>query len=180
MNKQQLMQVLRFWDKKNRHLFTKHELLKFFPCDSLKAFSESLNRMVKAGLLQRVCRGVYMNPNAMNTDQYTLEHIAKKLRLGEYNYVSLESALSEQGVISQIPIDRLTVMTTGREGIYETPFGVIEFTHTKRSAINILNSTLLINQKPLRAATQKTAWRDLKRVGRNTHLVDEKEIDNEN
>ncbi len=34
--------------------------------------------------------------------------------MGEYNYVSLESMLSEYGLISQIPIDRLTVMTTGR------------------------------------------------------------------
>ncbi len=41
----------------------------------------------------------------------------------------LESALSEYGVISQIPIDRLTIMTTGRKGHYKTPYGTIEFTH---------------------------------------------------
>ena len=54
------------------------------------------------------------------------------MRRGEYSYISLETMLSEYGAISQVPIDRLTVMTTGRKGEYETPFGVIEFTHTKR------------------------------------------------
>jgi len=47
--------------------------------------------------------------------------------------------LSEYGVISQIPLDRLTVMTTGRKGIYKTIYGTIEFTHTKRSVENILD-----------------------------------------
>ncbi|PHM28446.1 hypothetical protein [Xenorhabdus budapestensis] len=69
---------------------------------------------------------------------FTAKDLAKAMRRGEYNYVSLESALSEYGAISQIPIDRLTVMTTGRKGTYKTPFGIIEFTHTKRSAPNII------------------------------------------
>lgn len=45
----------------------------------------------------------------------SLELVAR----GEYNYISLESALSEYGIISQIPIDRLTIMTTGRKGEYK-------------------------------------------------------------
>ena len=32
------------------------------------------------------------------------------------------SKLSEYGLISQIPIDRLTVMTTGRKGIFKTQY----------------------------------------------------------
>lgn len=40
--------------------------------------------------------------------------------------------VSESGAISLIPLDRLTVMMSGRKGHYETPYGVIEFTHTKR------------------------------------------------
>ncbi|MDV7106381.1 hypothetical protein R3X26_18525 [Vibrio sp. TH_r3] len=31
--------------------------------------------------------------------------------------------LSDFGVISQIPVDRLTVMTTGRSGEFKTPLG---------------------------------------------------------
>ncbi len=101
---------------------------------------------------------------------YTIEYVAKSLRRGEYNYISLESALSEYGVISQIPIVRLTVMTTGRKGVFKTPYGVIEFTHTDRDDIDILNNTIL-SDRPLRIATESAAIRDLKRVGRNTHML---------
>ncbi|CDH34911.1 conserved hypothetical protein [Xenorhabdus bovienii str. Intermedium] len=100
--------------------------------------------------------------------------IAKTMRRGEYNYVSLESALSEYGAISQIPIDRLTVMTTGRKGEYNTPFGTVEFTHTKRAVSDIINHIQDVG-RPLRLANKQAAYRDLKRAGRNTHLV-EKEM----
>ena len=176
MNKMKALKALRAWDKKGWSVFTKHELSKFFPGDSPKTFKEGLNRLVKAGILRRACRGIYVNEAASSFDSYTLERVAKALRLGEYSYVSLESMLSEYGVISQIPIDRLTVMTTGRNGTYTTPYGVIEFTHTKRSVENILNHSSIVKDRPLRIAHKKTAWRDLKRVGRNTALVNQEEL----
>lgn len=52
-----------------------------------------------------------------------------------------------------------------------TPFGVIEFTHTKRRLEALLDSMVDVG-RPLRLATRAAAWRDLKRVGRNTHLVE--------
>ena len=177
MNKVKAIQVLREWDKKGKFVFTKHQLHQLFFEDSPKTFTEGLHRLVKDGILERACRGVYVNPHALSTDGYVIEHIARALRRGEYNYVSLESILSEYGVISQIPIDRLTVMTTGRAGTYKTPFGVIEFTHTKRSIDNILNNILSVEHRPLRIATKKAAWRDLKRVGRNTNMVNLEELD---
>lgn len=176
MNKKQAFTALRVWDKKGRYVFTKHELSKLFPEDSPKTFAEGLNRLVKDGLLQRACRGIYVNQEAASFDNYVIERIAKALRYGEYNYISLESVLSEYGAMSQIPVDRLTVMTTGRKGLYKTLYGVIEFTHTKRAVADILESTQLLADKPLRIATQKTAWRDLKRVGRNINLVDQTRI----
>jgi len=112
---------------------------------------------------------------ARSMDSHTVERIAVALRRGEYNYISLESALSEYGAISQIPVDRLTVMTTGRKGLYRTPWGTIEFTHTKRATSNIIASICNVG-RPLRLATPMAAWRDLKRVGRNTHLVDEEAL----
>ncbi len=176
MNKKIALMVLRTWDKKGWYIFTKHQLAKLFSEDSPKTLSEGLNRLLKDGLLQRACRGVYVNPEARSFDSYAIERIAKVLRYGEYNYLSLESMLSEYGIISQIPIDRLTVMTTGRKGFYKTPYGVIEFTHTKRSVKDILQNTQFIKEKPLRIATRKTAWRDLKRVGRNLDLVNREEL----
>ena len=64
-------------------------------------------------------------------------------------------------------------MTTGRKGEYKTPYGTIEFTHTKRKLRDILNSMKDVG-RPLRLANPIAAWRDLKRAGRNTHLVDER------
>jgi len=179
MNKIQALQALRRWDKQGKYVFTKHELSKLFPQDSPKTFTEGLHRLVKSGLLQRACPGVYVNQMAQSFDSFTIQRIAKALRRGEYNYISLESMLSSYGVISQILLDRLTVMTTGRKGTCKTPYGVIEFTHTKRSVADIIKHIRNLGDQPLRVATKETAWRDLKRVGRNIHMVNQEELDND-
>lgn len=171
MKQLEAIQVLRDFDKQGRCVFVKRDLAKLFPQDNAKTLHEGLARMVQAGLIKRACRGVYVNDNAQCFDAYVIEHIAKALRRSAYNYISLESALSEYGTISQIPIDRLTVMTTGRKGLYKTPYGAIEFTHTKRSVNDILDHIQIIKERPLRMATKEAALRDLKRVGRNLHLL---------
>lgn len=171
MDRQTALEVLSQWDDKGRYVFTLHDLAKLFPEDRPKTLQEGVNRLVRSGLLQRACRGVYVYSLARSHDSHTIERIAQAMRRGEYNYISLESALSEYGAIAQIPIDRLMVMTTGRKGTYRTPWGTIEFTHTKR-AVNDIVAGIRSTTRPLRVATPQTAWRDLKRVGRNTHLVD--------
>ena len=178
VNQTQARKVLDFWDRQGKFVFTKHDLRRLFADDSAKAFDEGLPRLIKSGLLKRACRGIYVYPNARSFDTYVIEHIAISLRQGYYNYISLESMLSEYGVISQIPIDRLTVMTTGRSGTYRTSYGVIEFTHTKRPVGNIINHIRSVDNRPLRIASKTTAWRDLKRVGRNIEMVDLEELDN--
>lgn len=179
MKKLEAIQVLREFDKQGKYVFTKHDMAKLFPQDDPRALDESLNRMVRADLIKRAFKGIYVNDHAQCFDIYTIEHIAKALRRNEYNYVSLESILSEYGIISQIPLDRLTVMTTGRKGVYKTLYGVIEFTHTKRSVMNIIDHIQTIKERPLRIATKETALRDLKRVGRNLHLLQIEENNNE-
>lgn len=176
MNRLKAIKTLRDWDNKGKYVFTKGDLRKIFPDEKIKSLTEGIQRLTKDGLLIRACRGIYVNPNATSFDSYAIEHIAKALRPGSYNYISLESMLSEYGIISQIPIDILTVMTTGREGIYKTPFGTIEFTHTKRSFIKIVKDLKQVGNRPLRIATKEVAWRDLKRVGRNTTMVDTEEL----
>ena len=176
MNKQQAINILREQDRQGKYIFTNRDLSKLFPEDSFKTFNEGLKRLVKSGILKRACRNIYVNEDARQFDSYAIEHIAKTLRRGEYNYISLESMLSEYGIISQIPIDRITVMTTGRKGIYNTVYGVIEFTHTKRTVKDILNNTTKSHERPLRMATKQAALRDLKRVGRNINLVQMDEL----
>ena len=165
------------WDQKGRFVFTHADLKKIFAKDTPKTLQEGISRMIKSGLLERVSRGIYIFSFAHSKDSDVIEHIAKALRRGEYNYVSLESALSLYGIISQIPIDRLTVMTTGCKGTYHTPYGTIEFTHTKRKRSNIIANIQNV-QRPLRMASPEAAWRDLKRVGRNTHLIDQEALKN--
>lgn len=169
------IQVIKKFDEQGRFVFTKQDLVKLFPKDRLKTFEESLKRLLKAGVLVRACRGIYVNEQAQSKDAYLIEHVAKALRRGEYNYVSLESILSEYGVISQIPVSHLTIMTTGRRGTYKTPYGVIEFTHTKRPVVELLKSMRIVEKRPLRVATKAAAVRDLNRVGRNKHLLQQDE-----
>lgn len=177
MKKSHAFNILQDWDKKGRYVFTKQDLSKVFFEDNPKTLTEGLNRLVHDGWLVRACRGVYVNPHAhYSLDGYIIEQIAKALRRGEYNYVSLESMLSEYGVISQIPIDRLTVMTTGRKAIFNTHYGVIEFTHTKKSVSDILSQVLKIEGRPLRVAKREFAWQDLKHVGRNIQMVNKAKV----
>jgi hypothetical protein len=147
-----------------------------FSDESERALKSSLKRLLDANILTRAAQGVYVY-NRASKDSYILEHIVKTIRRGEYNYVSLESALSQYGVISQIPMDRLTVMTTGRAGEFKTPWGVIELTHTERSVSDILNGTVE-TKSPIKFAKKDTALRDLRRVGRNTHLINSQELNN--
>ena len=170
---------LKALDEAGRYVFSKTELRNLiFASESKSSFERSLERLVVSGLLERAARGVYINPNAKSHDSYAIERIAKALRPGEYSYVSLESALSEYGAISQIPVDRLTVVTTGRKGLMHTPYGVIEFTHTEKIPSKIIGHIKQVPNRPLRIASKALAWRELKRVGRNTNMVNQEVVNN--
>lgn len=171
MNRNHLIRVLTDWDRRERCVYTLGDLARLFPEDAPATLQAGVDRQVRAGVLKRACRGVYVYPLGRSVDEYVIERIAATLRRSEYTYVSLESALSEYSIISQVPFV-LTVMTTGREGEVDTRYGTIQFTHTERSADSILSSTVEIG-RPLRLAKPLAAVRDLRRVGRNTQLIDE-------
>lgn len=158
-------------------VLAKRDLEKLFPEEDDKSMEKSLQRMVKDRLLVKAARGVYVNPAAASRKSgQVIEEVAKTLRPGKLNYVSLESALSEYGVISQVPVSHLTVMTTGASGLHHTQYGVIEFTHTKRSVPELLSRTVFIDGRPLRLAKKRAAVQDLLRVGRNTEMIDQEEL----
>jgi hypothetical protein len=164
-------------ERRGVFVLTKKDIGKLFPLEDEKSMEKSLQRMVKDGLLIKAARGIYINALvASRHKSWMLENIAKALRPGKLSYVSLESMLSEHGVISQIPLSRLTVMTTGASGIHDTPYGTIEFTHTKRSIPEILDRTIFIKDRPLRIAKKQAAVTDLLRVGRNTDMIDYEEL----
>jgi len=61
-------------------------------------------------------------------------------------------------------------MTTGASATFETPWGIIEFTHTDRD-IDIGKDVYCGDDGTLEA-TVRCAARDLRRVGRNVDLID--------
>ena len=85
----------------------------------------SLSRLSKKKTIKRICRGFYANPFNMPT----LEEISGQIY--QPSYISLESALSSYGILSQIP-QVLTCITTQLPYTFRTNFGTIEYRQIKR------------------------------------------------
>lgn len=130
----------------------------------------TLSRMGRAGLITKVARGLYVNGRAKSMPADPLPTLASFLRPWGFSYLSLESVLSERGLISQIP-SRMTMMTSGREGVFHTPFGTIEFVHTERPLEALSNDLSFDEARGMWVASTERAVADLRRVGRNTDLL---------
>jgi len=116
-----------------RYLFTPADFYQLFPEMGMDALGMLLSRAAKGGVLRRVCKGVYLYPRAGYPRGFELYHTAALLRAGTFCYLSLESVLSEAGVISQIPQAWITVVTGGRRGVVDCgSWGHIEFVHAAR------------------------------------------------
>src|SRR5210317_1372177 len=97
----QLTRVLASLADREHCVFSASDLAAAVPeCGQLPVL---LSRATKAGLLKRVCRGVYWYPVADYPREHLLYHAAARLRAGEFNFLSLETVLSDAGVISQVP-----------------------------------------------------------------------------
>ena len=176
MNRIEAINKLAALDRVGVYVFSKSDLAKAFPEEKEKALEKSLQRLLADGILQRVAKGTYVNPMARSKKGRVIEDIASVLRRGHFSYVSRESMLSEYGVISQVPVSRITLMTTGATGTYDTPYGTIEFTHTKRKPAELIDRTMSIKGRPVRVATKQAALADLIRAGRNTNMIDEEAL----
>jgi hypothetical protein len=135
-------------------------------------FNKFLTDCVKKGALIRVARGIYTSSITPPDLSKALFNVAKKLRAGFFNYISLESQLSHTGDISQITMDRLTVITKGRKGEFNTSYGIVEFIHTKKTLEQLENDVYFdFEIKMFRASTSR-AIADLKACRRNTHMLE--------
>ena len=94
------------------YLFTLRDLAGLMPGRSEAALKASVGRLTADGVLERVCRGLYLYPGVHYPSDLVLYHSAARLRADELCYLSLESVLSDAGVISQIPINWITLMTS--------------------------------------------------------------------
>lgn len=167
----ELFETLDRCDREHRKwLFTVHELRLLFRRGSLGNFHNQLSRMVRAGYLRRVCRGVYANDRA-RTRHLSRYALARFLRPHELIYVSRESRLCDLGYISQQMVDYLTVTTTGRSRLFTTCYGRIEYTHTARRAADVLPHLKFNEYHGMYEADAGLAWRELRQSRRNTQLV---------
>lgn len=170
------LKVLVEWDGRfDRYVYAKRDVAKLLG-ESSGVLSATLSRLVKAGVLVRAAHGVYVYAYSRHVAEANTVHlIARSLRRGCVTYESLESALSSYGVISQVPVGHTMYMTTGRSGAYDTPYGSIEFTHTKRGVGDILPGLKYPQGCALPLASRRMAVDDLRHVGRNLDLVREME-----
>jgi len=129
-----------------------------------------MKRLADQGVLVRAARGVYVYPHARSMPDDVRTGLIRFLRPREVTYVSLESRLSEAGGISQVAF-ALTCMTTGSSGRFDTAWGAIEFTHTDRPIA--IGTDAHVRDDGVLEATVERAALDLRRVGRNTDLIDE-------
>ncbi len=153
-------------------LFTTNDLAMLTHNNSDANFTKFLYKAVKANVLVKVCRNVFMNPLAPPRSKGVLIHIANILHWNKFIYISLESQLSYLGVISQVTMNYLTVMTTGRSGLVKTKYGTIEFTHTSRKIASITDDVYFDPAISAFRASEKKAIKDLKKVGRNVNMLD--------
>lgn len=139
-------------------------------CDP--AFRKFLTDCVKKGRLRRVVRGLYESVITPPEPETAIYKIIKKLRSSVLNYISLESQLSYTGDISQVVMDRVTVVTKGRSGCFETPYGMIELTHTKKPVEQIAPNLYYDPDIKMYRAHKEQAIADLKHCQRNLHMLE--------
>lgn len=140
------------------------------PCNP--TFRKFLTDSVKKGQLRRVVKGLYESVLTPPEPETAIYKIIKKLRSNVLNYISLESQLSYTGNISQVIMGRVTVITKGRSGRFDTPYGVIEFIHTKKPIKQIAPNLYYDSDIKMYRANTAQAIIDLKHCQRNIHMLD--------
>lgn len=154
-------------------LFTLADLRCALPDLSGAAFKTLLSRAAREGHLGRVCRGLYVYEPAKPDRGRVLYHAVSKLRPLALNYLSLESTLSDAGVISQMPINRITVMSSGRSNTVDCGnWGSIEFVRTRQKPEDLTGQLHYDADCRLWRASVAQSLRDMKATRRNLDLID--------
>lgn len=158
-------------------LFTPSDLRALVPELSIAAFKTLLSRVVQKGYLERVCRGLYFYKQTAPTG-LLLFHAAARLRASSFNYVSLETTLSEAGVISQVPMQWISLMSSGRSNTIRCGrWGTIEFIHTRQQPEDLVKDLHYDSSCKLWKASVNLALRDMRATHRNLDLIDWRMLD---
>ncbi|MGH8601224.1 MAG: type IV toxin-antitoxin system AbiEi family antitoxin [Gammaproteobacteria bacterium] len=155
------------------YLFTLSDLRALLPALSEAAFKTLLSRAVRDSHLARVCRGLYLYERVDYPRGLLLFHAAARLRADTFNYISLETALSDAGVISQIPINWITLMSAGRSNIIRCgTWGTIELVHTRKCPDDVGEQLHYDRRCQLWRASVALALQDMRATRRNMDLID--------
>ena len=174
MNNKKLNEFLKKADDNGLWAFSTFSFYTAFPEEDRRSIIISLRRHVEAGNLLRVSKGVYVNSSARSMPEFPLAHLLHLLKPHSLFYLSLESVLSEEGLISQIP-NRLTLITNGRSQTFNTSLGIVEFVHSTKNAELFLKNTKFDKFKGIHVASVKLAKADMKRTRRSLDLLEETE-----
>jgi len=168
-----LMEVVSNLASPQACLFALADLRSILPEHSDAAFKTLLSRAVRERHLTRVCRGLYLYEK-VNLDRGSLlAHAVAKLRPMGLNYLSLETVLSDAGVISQIPMNRIMVMSSGRSCVIECGYwGSIEFVKTRQNPEDLVGQLTYDGKSRLWRASVQQALRDMRATHRNVDLID--------
>lgn len=156
-------------------LLDMNKLRTVFPDEPDATLRSSIRRLIGSGLMEQVAHGFYARKTGVPRGADALGTLVNHLRPSDLTYLSLESRLSELGVISQIP-SVMTFMTTGRSGRLNTALGTLEFVHTKKPVASIRRDIDFDPHRGLYLAGPELAYRDLRSTRRNLDLVDLDEL----
>jgi predicted transcriptional regulator of viral defense system len=116
---------LDFFKKNREHKIFHFNHLKLMTGMNPHALRVALKRLNEKKLVRRISRGYYLNPFSAATLEEISAHICAP------SYISLESALSRYGILSQIP-QVLTCVTTKLPRVFNTFLGTIEYRQVKK------------------------------------------------
>ena len=123
-------------------------------------------------LSRALCRGLHLYPRVEYPKGLLLYHAAARLRAHQFNYLSLESVLSDAGLISQIPMQWISVMSSGRSSSVSCgSFGTIEFVHTRQPPESLVEELTFDRRCRLWRASTSLAIRDMRNTRRSLDLL---------
>ena len=161
-----------------QYLFSVHGFSSVFHELSFPALKMLFKRAVDNDIFKRVCRGVYLYDKVDWPRGLLLYHTAAKLRNNTFNYISLESALSDAGIISQMPLQWLTLMSGGRSNQIDCgSWGTIEFVHTRQRPEELHTQLVYDRRCRLWRATVSRAISDMKNCRRPLDLINWSVVD---
>ncbi len=161
----------------NNYLLCTNDLRSLLPDISDKAFKSLIYRMCEKGDLIRLIKNIYLFKFNDTKKGNILYHLVNKLRDNHFNYLSLETVLIQEGIISQQMLQWITVMTTGRSNIIHCgDYGTIEFVHTKRDSQSILEHLSYNKELGLWVADVELSKQDMRYAHRTMELVEDANI----